>query len=111
MCFYNYILSSYLCFGVLKETSFLNFSAALLTVIAGSFGMIAPIQGGIGAYHFMVTETLALLNVNKKVGLEFATIIHAAQTVSVIIFGIIALILEFTFRKVKHEPKQSETPA
>jgi len=106
-----YILSSYLCFGVLKETSFLNFSAALLTVIAGSFGMIAPIQGGIGAYHFMVTEALALLSINKKIGLEFATIIHAAQTVSVIIFGLIALILEVTFRKVKHEPKQSETPA
>lgn len=116
-CFYTlviwmfYILSSYLCFKALQKTSSLDLSAALLTVIAGSFGMIAPIQGGIGAYHFMVTEALALLNINKKTGLEYATIIHAAQTVSVIIFGLIALILEFNFKKINHESEQSETPA
>lgn len=104
-----YILSSYLCFNVLQQTATLDYAAALLTVIAGSFGMIAPIQGGIGAFHFMVTETLALLNINKQVGLEFATIIHAAQTVAVIIFGLIALILEFSLKSVQHEPKQSET--
>jgi uncharacterized protein (TIRG00374 family) len=103
-----YILSSLICFKVLQETSFLDVSAALLTVIAGSFGMIAPIQGGIGAYHFMVTETLALLNIDKKAGLEFATIIHASQTIAVIIFGLFALILEINFKTIPHEPKQSD---
>lgn len=106
-----YIFSSYVCFKVLQETELLNFSAALLTVIAGSFGMIAPIQGGIGAFHFMVTEALALLNINKKIGLEYATIIHAAQTFAVIIFGFFALILEFNFNKTNHAPKQSENAA
>lgn len=101
-----YILSSYLCFKALQQTSSLDLSAALLTVISGSFGMIAPIQGGIGAYHFMVAETLVLLGVAKKAGLEFATIIHATQTLSIIFFGLIALILEFNSKKTNHEPKQ-----
>ena len=94
-----YILSTLVCFNVLAETSFLGLSASILTVIAGSLGMIAPIQGGIGAYHFMVTEVLALLNINKSIGLEFATIIHASQTLVVIIFGLLALILGFNLNK------------
>lgn len=97
-----YILSTLVCFKVLAETSFLGLSASILTVIAGSLGMIAPIQGGIGAYHFMVTEVLALLNINKSIGLEFATIIHASQTLVVIIFGLLALILGFNFNKNIH---------
>ena len=94
-----YILSTLVCFKVLAETSFLGLPASILAVIAGSLGMIAPIQGGIGAYHFMVTEVLALLNINKSIGLEFATIIHASQTLVVIIFGLLALIFGFNFNK------------
>ena len=94
-----YILSSLIGFKVLQETSILGFSAAILTVIGGSLGMIAPIQGGIGAFHFMVTEVLAILNINRAAGLEYATIIHAAQTLAVIIFGLLGLILGF---KINH---------
>ncbi len=98
-----YILSSLIGFRVLQETSILGFFDAILTVVAGSFGMIAPIQGGIGAYHFMVTEVLSLLNISKTSGLEYATIIHAAQTLIVIVFGLIALILGFNLRNTADE--------
>ncbi|TKC00609.1 lysylphosphatidylglycerol synthase transmembrane domain-containing protein [Pedobacter cryophilus] len=98
-----YILSSLIGFNVLQETSILGFSAAILTVIGGSLGMIAPIQGGLGAFHFMVTEVLAILNINKAAGLEYATIIHAAQTLAVIIFGFLGLILGFKINNTAHE--------
>lgn len=88
-----YILSSYFCFRVFAETAVLSYLDAVLTVIAGSFGMIAPIQGGIGAYHFMVTECLVLLEIDRTIALEFATIVHAVQTLIVIIFGLLAVIL------------------
>ena len=79
-------------FEMTFETIGLGFKEALLTLIAGSFGMIAPIQGGIGAYHFMVSQCLVLLGVSNSAGLIYATICHAAQTILVIILGFVALI-------------------
>lgn len=97
-----YILSTYCGFKMLQETSVLTFSNALLTVIAGSFGMIAPIQGGIGAFHFMVSQCLILLNISAGPALVYATILHAIQTLLVIIFGIVALVIG-----VLYQPKQN----
>ncbi len=97
-----YIASSYFGFKMLQETIELNFADALLTVIAGSFGMIAPIQGGIGACHFMVSQCLVLLNINAEIALVYATIIHASQTLLVIIFGILAFIMGM-FNRPKKE--------
>jgi len=96
-----YILSTYCGFKMLQETSQLTFSDALLTVIGGSFGMIAPIQGGIGAFHFMVSQCLILLNIGAGPALVYATILHAIQTLLVIIFGILALIIGALY-----QPKQ-----
>lgn len=98
-----YILSFLIGFNVLQETSLLGFSAAILTVIGGSLGMIVPIQSGIGTFHFMVTEVLAILNISRAAGLEYATIIHAAQTLAVIIFGFLGLILGFKIKNTAYE--------
>jgi uncharacterized protein (TIRG00374 family) len=87
-----YLLSTYLAFKIINQTADLDIKAALLTLIAGSFGMVAPIQGGIGAYHFMVSQCLVLLGVNNTAGLVYATICHAAQTLMIIILGLVALI-------------------
>ncbi len=97
-----YVFSTYCGFKMLQETSHLTLSNALLTIIGGSFGMIAPIQGGIGAFHFMVSQCLILLNVNAGPALVYATILHAIQTLLVIIFGILALIIGALY-----QPKQN----
>ncbi len=92
MIWFFYITSTYIGFMMLKETSILDFSASILTVVAGSFGMIAPIQGGIGAYHFMVSKCLILLGIGGTAALVFATILHASQTITVVVLGFLALI-------------------
>jgi uncharacterized protein (TIRG00374 family) len=96
-----YIISSYCGFKMLAETSSLRFSDALVTVIASSFGMIAPIQGGIGAFHFMVSQCLILLNISAGPALVYATILHAIQTLVVIIFGVLALIIGVLYQPNK----------
>ncbi len=97
-----YILSAYVCFFSLKATSNLHIDAAFTATIFGSLGMIAPVQGGIGAYHFMVTESLNLYNISKSSGLTYATIVHTSQTLVIIIIGFISLILFFRSGK-NHE--------
>lgn len=93
-----YVISAWLGFRVFLATQNLDWQAAILMVIGGSIGMIAPIQGGIGAYHFMVTECLKFLNISATSGLEYATLIHASQTSIVIIIGLLSLILGFKFK-------------
>lgn len=93
-----YIISAWIGFSVFLATQHLGFQAAILMVTGSSIGMIVPIQGGIGAYHFMVTECLKFLNVSAISGLEYATLIHASQTLIVIIIGLLSLILGFKFK-------------
>ncbi|MFC5282393.1 lysylphosphatidylglycerol synthase transmembrane domain-containing protein [Pedobacter alpinus] len=91
LIWFFYLLATYLGFMMLKETSNLDFSTSILTLVAGSFGMIAPIQGGIGAYHFMVSQCLVLLGIGGTAALVYATILHASQTITVVVLGFLAL--------------------
>lgn len=59
----------------------------------GSYGMVAPVQGGIGAWHFMVIGTLVVLGINDQDARSFALIVHAAQTVMIVVLGFISTAL------------------
>ncbi len=92
-----YIASSYFAFKMLQQTELLTYADALLTVVAASFGMIAPIQGGIGAFHFMVSKCLVLLDISSTPALVYATVLHASQTLLVILLGTLAFVSDFNF--------------
>ncbi len=96
-----YIASTYFGFKMLQQTEALSFVDALLTVVAASFGMVAPIQGGIGAFHFMVSQCLILLGINGSIALVYATVLHAAQTLLTALFGLLALLPSFNFASTK----------
>ena len=56
--------------------------------------MLAPVQGGIGAWHFMVIETLFIYGIDKAHGKIFALIAHTTTNILYyMIFGIIAFVL------------------
>lgn len=88
-----YFLSTYLCFFALGATSNLGLSAALATLVFGSLGMIVPVQGGIGAFHWMVAEGLTLYAIPKASGLGFATLIHSSQILVILILGAFSLLM------------------
>ena len=96
-----YILMTYLCFFAVESTSHLTISAAFFVMVIGAFGFIAPVQGGIGAYHWLVMESLVLYDIPRKQGLTFATIAHAAQTVYILIFGGLCLLTFIFFYRKK----------
>ncbi len=82
-----YYLATYLCFFAINATSGLGLTVALSALVFGSFGMIAPVQGGIGAYHWMVSEGLTMYNIERTNGLAYATIIHSSQTILILLAG------------------------
>ena len=48
-----YFLMFYVCFFCFQFTSHLGALVGLTIFVLSSYGMVAPVQGGIGAWHFM----------------------------------------------------------
>jgi len=87
-----YYLMLYCVFFSFGFTSHLTPLAGLTVFVLGSFGMVAPVQGGIGAWHFMVIEGLALYGVDRADGKIFALLAHGSTTVMLIVLGLIGLL-------------------
>jgi len=88
-----YYLMVYVVFFALPETSNLTISDGIFIMAVGSLGMVAPVPGGMGAYHGAVMLGLFLLGIPKEVGLSFAVIVHTTQTLLALITGPIAIFM------------------
>lgn len=84
LCYY---MMSFVVFFALPETSNLGWGAGLAVLVMGSLGMAAPVQGGFGTFHALVSGVLLLFGVAEQEGVLFATLIHSMQTISFIILG------------------------
>lgn len=93
MMWVMYWMMGYLCFRAFDFTAHLSPLAGFVVMVFGGFGFAAPVQGGFGVYHFIVSQTLAQYGVEMNNGLSYALLNHSVQTLSVIIFGLIALLL------------------
>lgn len=88
-----YYIMLYVIFFAFDFTSHLNPIAGLTTFVMASFGMVAPVQGGIGAWHFMAIEALSLYGVAMEDGIIFAFVAHGSMTAMIILIGIISMLV------------------
>lgn len=79
-------------FFTLEETSHLGIKAAMAVLGFGSIGMIVT-QGGIGAYQVLVQQTLLLYGIHATTGYAFGWILWLAQTLLVMVLGLLSLLL------------------
>lgn len=100
LCYY---MMSYVVFFALPETSSLGWRAGLAVLVMGSLGMAAPVQGGFGTFHALVSGVLLLYGVAEQEGVLFATLIHSMQTISFIIFGGISFFIASVLSTKKRE--------
>ena len=105
-----YFLMSFLCFRALEATSLLDWHAGLFVLVVGGMGMSAPVQGGIGAYHLLVSQGLLLYGINHADGLTFATLMHTSQTLVVILFGALSFLYLFLKKRNAAELIRNSTP-
>ncbi|MFW6310001.1 MAG: lysylphosphatidylglycerol synthase transmembrane domain-containing protein [Prolixibacteraceae bacterium] len=87
-----YYIMLYVVFFAFDFTRDLSPIAGLTTFVLASFGMVAPVQGGIGAWHFMAIEALALYGVANDNAIIFAFVAHASMTGMIIAIGIISML-------------------
>lgn len=99
-----YLLSMYFCFSALAVTRNLQVDAAFTALVFSGFAMAAPVQGGIGVFHWMVGQSLALYSISFKDGLAYATIIHSSQVLIILILGGLSL-----FKVIMASKKKLET--
>ena len=99
LIWFLYFLGVYASLFALPSTSGLGLNTALFLLVAGGFGMSAPVQGGIGAYHLLVSQGLILYGVSQQDGLTFATLLHSLQLLLILVFGAASLLLLFGVRK------------
>ena len=87
-----YFLMAYLPFFAFPPTSHLGVDAALMVFVFSALGIVIPAPGGMGSYHFMVIQALAIYNIDGADALSFANILFVTVNLGCnILFGLIGL--------------------
>ena len=101
-----YALMVYYPVRMFAETAGLTFVDGLTLLAIGSLGIVAPVPGGIGAYHFIIKAILTeLYHISAQTAISFATLTHAGQTLLNISVGSLGYLILFItrFQKPKNE--------
>ncbi|MCC9165308.1 lysylphosphatidylglycerol synthase transmembrane domain-containing protein [Pontibacter harenae] len=96
---FMYYACAVVVFYALPSTSDLTWRAGLSVLVAGSLGMAAPVQGGVGVYHLVVQSTLLLYGVPKEAGMAYALLAHTSQTLLVVLMGVISFMATMLKRR------------
>ena len=84
----SYFLHYYLTFFCFDFTSHLGIGCAMVTFVVGSIAVLVPTPNGAGPWHFAVKTMLILYGVADENALYFVLIVHAVQTMLVVLLGV-----------------------
>ncbi len=90
----SFYLYFYICFYAFDFTQPLGFIVGWIVFAMSNMGIAVPVQGGIGAWHFMVISSLIIFGVTYEQASAFAGVVFIIQSVWIIllgVFGILAL--------------------
>lgn len=97
-----YLSGGLLGFLALQETSHYGIREAFTVLSAGSVGMIVT-PGGIGAYAYILEKTMQLYGLQKGIALAFGWLLWLAQTVVILIGGLISFVaIPWYNKKIRH---------
>lgn len=87
-----YYLSMYTCSLSMESTNHLGVYKILVLFLFGTVGVIVT-PGGIGAYHFLLTEILIFYNIDKASAVALPWIIWGTQFLLILLSGGLSFIL------------------
>ncbi|NMC40446.1 MAG: flippase-like domain-containing protein, partial [Bacteroidales bacterium] len=89
---FNYAMMTWVVVFSLKSTSHLDFADGMFLLVIGGLAMSAPVQSGLGAFHFIISRGLnAVYGISLEDGLAYALLAHESQLIFGMILGFIAL--------------------
>jgi len=91
----NYWAMTWVVVLALPSTAHLGLIDGLFLLVIGGLGMAAPVQGGIGAYHWIVSRGLHSVyeGVGIEEGLVFATLSHSSQAIVIMLLGTVSFFM------------------
>jgi uncharacterized protein (TIRG00374 family) len=99
----NYTLMTWVVVFCIHSTSHLTLGDAVFLLVIGGLAMSAPVQSGLGAFHYIISRGLAFVQgVNLEDGLIYAILAHESQLIFVAIVGTISFFIMFH----KHQNKE-----
>ena len=97
-----YYLMQYLAFFSFAPTENLGPVAGLVVFAFGSLGIVVPTPGGMGSFHFLTAEALAIYGIQGADAFTYANIVFfSIQIFANIIFGTISLIVLPMYNKTQ----------
>ena len=97
-----YVIMTWLPFYMLPETSHLGIVEAITLLGIATLGVVAPVPGGIGTYHFIAITLLSgFYGISEQVAGSFAAINHGSQMIFYLVTGILSYVVMFFFDKRK----------
>lgn len=96
-----YYLMMFFALKAFPATEHLSASIALAILMISTLGMIVPVPGGTGAYHYLVTKGLVLYGIAETSSTTFAAVSHALQLFEIIVlFLLCSLYVQLFVKKV-----------
>jgi hypothetical protein len=100
----NYALMTCVVVFSIKSTSGLTFSDSIFLLVIGGLAMSAPVQSGLGAFHYIISRGLLFVKgIPLEDGLVYALLTHESQLIFVAIVGTISFFI--IFKKDNKEEK------
>ena len=105
-----YFFMTYFILLAFPQTAQLGFLATITIFAIGGIAMAIPLPGGTGSYHVLVPAGMtALFGIANDQATAFIVIFHAWQTLIMIIFGLLSLVItQFTLNPRKSDGQQPE---
>ena len=95
-----YYLMTYVSMFAFAPTENLGAVAALVVFVLGTLGFVFPAPGGMGAYHFMIGQGLAIYGISEADGFSFANIFFfSVQLGCNVLMGLLALAILPSFNR------------
>lgn len=92
----NYTLMTWVVVFAIDSTSHLTIGNSVFLLVIGGLAMSAPVQSGLGAFHYLISRGLAFVEgVKLEDGLVYALLTHESQLIFVAIVGTISFFMIF----------------
>jgi len=106
----NYVLMTWVVVFAIESTSNIGLGDGIFLLVVGGLAMSAPVQSGLGAYHYFISRAIAFIGGLKiEDGLIYAFLTHESQMLLIIIIGTISFFLIYRtpnpLKGIKSEPE------
>lgn len=96
LIWFCYAMMTWVVVFAIKSTSDVTFAEGIFLLVIGGLAMSAPVQGGLGVFHYVISRALVTLKgVSLEDGLAYAVLTHESQLIWIAIAGTVSFLLIF----------------